>query len=64
MWNLKTNKQNRNKKTSQIQRTDWRLPEAEGMELDQMGEKDQKLHTFNYKKNKSWVGKVQLGDFS
>ena len=44
---------------SQIQRTDWWLPEAVG----EMGEGGQKVQTSNYKINKSQGCKVQYGDY-
>ena len=46
MWNLKKSK----KKSPEIQRLDWWLPDVGG----KMGEGSEKVQTFSYKINKSW----------
>ena len=49
---------------SQIQRTNWWLPEAtRGRVGGEMGEGGQKVQTSSYKINKSWECNVQHGDY-
>ena len=51
MWNLK-------QPNSQIQRTDWWLPEM-GWEIDKMGIGNQKAQISSYKVSKCWICNVQ-----
>ena len=57
MWNMKKNKET--KLNSQIQRTDWWLPEVGWQVLSKIGGDGQKVETSNYKINKSWGYNVQ-----
>ena len=49
---------------SQIQGTDWWLPEVGGMWMGEMGESGQKVQNSHYKVNKSWECNIQHGDYS
>ena len=50
-------------KDSQIQRTDWWLPEA-GWEVDEIHEGGQNVQSSSYKINESYICNVQHGDYS
>ena len=54
------NKQNTG---SQIQRSDWWLSEAKGWAVGKMGEEGQKVQTYSYNINKSWLRNVQHHDY-
>ena len=55
MWNLK--KKNSKDTSSQMQSTDWRLPEW-GLGVGKMGKGSQNVQTSSYKINNPWVFNV------
>ena len=52
---MESEKQNKTKSCTQIQRTDWWSPEVGGWEVDKIGESSQKIQISSYVKKKASV---------